>query len=328
MTKYSKYVLVLMAAATAAACTLTDSAPPPLAGPSEMSLSLALAANPDVLSLDGSSQTLVTVEARDTNGQLAPNIPMRIQILADGQVTDFGTLSARTLVTGGNGRATFTYTAPTFVSGPIPSLQLSVTPTGTDAAAHLNRVVTVRLVAPGTIGTGPTPSFTVIPTSPAAFTDVRFDGSASTAGLGASITNYLWDFGDGATGTGVIATHQYNAIGNYLVRLTVTDSQGRSTQSATQTLTVSAGVLPTASFVYSPTAPVAGSSVFFNGTLSTAGAGHRIVSYRWSWGDGKAAGSGSSASHIYTAPGTYVVVLTVTDEAGQVGRIDAEVTIS
>ena len=85
---------------------------------------------------------------------------------------------------------------------------------------------------------------------------------------------------------------------------------------------------PTASFIYSPTAPLAGSSVFFNATLSTAGSGHRLVSYRWSWGDGKAASSGSSVSHIFNAPGTYVVVLTVTDEAGQIARVDVEVTIS
>src|SRR5215213_8533988 len=102
MTNYIKCVLVLMTAATGAACTMTDTVAPPLAGPSEMSLSLAIAANPDVLSLDGSSQTLITIEARDTNGQLAPNIPLRIGILADGHETDFGTVSARTLVTGGN----------------------------------------------------------------------------------------------------------------------------------------------------------------------------------------------------------------------------------
>ena len=58
MTNYIKCVLVLMMAAIAAGCTMTDTDPPPLAGPSEMSLSLAITANPDVLSLDGSSQTL------------------------------------------------------------------------------------------------------------------------------------------------------------------------------------------------------------------------------------------------------------------------------
>ena len=94
MTKYIRRALVLLTAALGAGCTMTNIEPPPLAGPSEMSLSLAITANPDVLSLDGSSQTLVTIEARDANGQLAPNVPLRVQILADGQIDrlrdDFG----------------------------------------------------------------------------------------------------------------------------------------------------------------------------------------------------------------------------------------------
>ena len=326
MTKYITHVLVLMMAVTGAACTMTDIDRPPLAGPSEMSLSLMLLANPDVLSLDGSSQTLITVEARDTNGQPAANVPLRVQILADGQPTDFGTISARTLVTGSNGRATFTYTAPSFGSGPIPNLQLSVTPTGTDASTHVDRLVTVKLVQPGVIGIAPIARFTFTPADPAAFTNVRFDGSTSTPGLGAVITDYLWEFGDGTTATGVTPTHQFD-VGVYLVRLTVTDNRGLTNQSAAQTVTVTEGEPPTATFVYSPTAPVAGQQVFFNGTQSMPGIGHRIVSYRWSWGDGQS-GSGSTASHTFTAAGTYVVVLTVTDEAGQVARTSVEVTIA
>jgi PKD repeat protein len=328
MTKYISCVLVLMTAAIGAGCTMTEIDPPPLAGPSEMSLSLAITANPDVLSLDGSSQTLVTIEARDANGQLAPNVPLRVQILADGQVTDFGTISARTLVTGSNGRATFTYTAPSFINGTIPDLQLSVTPTGTDASAHVKRVVSVRLVQPGVIGAGPTAAFTFVPGSPVAFTDVRFDGSTSTAGLGAVITGYLWDFGDGSSGTGVAPTHQYDAAGNYPVRLTVTDNNGRTNQSAAQILTVGGGTPPTATFVFSPTAPLPGQPVFFNATQSAASPGHRIVSYRWNWGDGKPTSSGSTVSHTFTLEGTYVVVLTVTDEVGQVGRINVDVTVA
>jgi len=328
MTTYIRRALVLLTFTLTAGCTMTNIEPPPLAGPSEMNLSLAITANPDTLSLDGSSQTLITIEARDTNGQLAPNVPLRVAILADGQVIDFGTLSARTLVTGSNGRATFTYTAPPFLDGPIPRLQLSVTPTGTDAAAHIDRVVTVRLVPPGSIGTSPVARFTFVPTSPAAFTDVRFDGSTSTAGLGAFLSGFSWDFGDGSSGTGVTPTHRYSAAGNYLVRLTVTDNQGRTGESLPQTVSVTAGELPVATFVFSPTGPLAGQQVFFNGTQSTAGAGHRIVSYRWNWGDGKPASSGSTPSHTFDAPGTYVVILTVTDEVGQVSRIDVEVAIS
>ena len=327
MTKYIAHMFVLIAAVTAAGCTMADLDPPPLAGPSEMSLSLSITANPDVLSLDGSSQTLVTIEARDVNGQLVPNVPLRVQILADGQSIDFGTISARTLVTGSNGRASFTYTAPTFISGTIPSLQLSVTPTGTDASTHVQRLVTVRLVPPGNTSTTPTANFTYIPTSPAAFTDVRFDGSTSTGGLGAVITSYLWDFGDGTSATGVAPTHQFQAPGTYLVRLTVTDSNGLSNQSAAQTVVVLAGETPTAEMVFSPTSPISGQTVFFNATQSKAGTGHRIVSYRWNWGDGKPNSSGATTSHVFSAAGTYVVVLTVTDEVGQVNLLSVEVTV-
>jgi len=42
------------------------------------------------------------------------------------------------------------------------------------------------------------------------------DGSASGG------TAYAWVFGDGGTGTGTIATHQYSTVGTYDVTLTVT----------------------------------------------------------------------------------------------------------
>ena len=327
MNTFSKYTLVLLAAVVAAGCSMSDAAPPPLAGPSEMALSLGLTANPDVLSLDGSSQTLITVEARDQNGQLVPNVPLRLEILADGQSIDFGTLSARTIVTGQNGRASFMYTAPAFFEGTIPNLQLSVTPTGTDASNHLRRVVSVKLVPPFTIGSSPTARFTYVPENPAAFTDVRFDGSASTPGLGSSIISYVWDFGDGTSGTGQIATHQYRAPGNYIARLTVTGSNGVANTSAGQVITVGAGVGPTAEFIFSPESPTTCTSVFFNGTLSRGGENHRIVSYRWSWGDGTTSQTGSTRSHTFTKAGSYVVVLTVTDEVGQTATTQQTVPV-
>jgi PKD repeat protein len=53
------------------------------------------------------------------------------------------------------------------------------------------------------------------------------NGNASSDGDG-SIVSYAWDFGDGATGTGVDATHSYAAGGTYVVTLTVTDDDGAS----------------------------------------------------------------------------------------------------
>jgi PKD repeat protein len=328
MTKYITRALVFIAATVAAGCTMSDNNPPPLAGPSEMSLSLTITASPDVLSLDGASQTLVTIEARDSNGQPAANVPLRVEIIADGQFIDFGSISARTLVTNSNGRATFVYTAPSFVNGTIPDLQLSVTPTGSDASGHVRRLVAVRLVPPGVIAGAPNAVFTFAQQSSAAFTDVRFDGSQSTPGLGAVITSYAWDFGDGTSGTGMTATHRYTNAGVYAARLTVTDSNGISSQSVVQAVTVTDGSAPTATFVFSPTAPAPGSTVFFNASQSTPGPGHRIVSYRWNWGDGRPSGSGSSASHVFPLPpATWVVVLTVTDEVGQVGRFSLAVPV-
>ena len=331
MTKYIKHALVLAMAAAAAACTMDDATPPPLAGPSEMSLSLTITANPDILSLDGSSQTLITVEARDQNGQLKANVPLRIEILADGQSIDFGTISARTLTTSSTGRASFTYTAPPFVSGPIPNVQLSVTPTGSetgfDASAQLRRVVSIRLVPPGFITQSPTARFTFSPPNPVAFSTVRFDGSTSTPGLGAVITNYVWDFGDNTSGTGQVATHVYQAPGSYLARLTVTDSNGISDQSDIQTIAVGAGDGPNASFIFNPSSPGVGQTIFFNATASTAGAGHSIVRYEWDFGDGTRR-TGSNTSKSYSAAGTYSVVLTVTDEAGQTDQMVGTVGVT
>ena len=326
MTKHITNMLVLLTMVFATGCTMTDNQPPPLAGPSEMSLSLTLAANPDVLSLDGSSQTLVTIEARDVNGQPAGNVPLRVEIIADGQRVDFGSLSARTLVTGSNGRATFTYTAPTFVAGTIPDLQLSVTPTSSDASTHIQRVVSVRLVQPGGITASPIANFTYLPATPTAFSNVRFDGSSSTGGLGAVVTSYVWDFGDNTSGTGVTATHQYSVPGSYVVRLTVTDSNGASSQSAPQTIAVGLGAGPTADFLVNPSSPLIGQTIFFNGTTSTAGTGHHLVRWDWNFGDGTTR-SGSSVSKSYSVAGTYSVVLTVTDEVGQTAQTVISVTV-
>ncbi|HZU39596.1 MAG TPA: PKD domain-containing protein, partial [Solirubrobacteraceae bacterium] len=52
-----------------------------------------------------------------------------------------------------------------------------------------------------------------------------------------SITSYRWTFGDGGSATGSQVTHTYTSAGQYVVVLTVTDSDGRSASTAT-TITV------------------------------------------------------------------------------------------
>jgi uncharacterized protein YkwD len=54
---------------------------------------------------------------------------------------------------------------------------------------------------------------------------VSFDASESTDPDGA-IVSYMWDFGDGAAGSGKFASHRYTTEGIYTVTLTVTDNDG------------------------------------------------------------------------------------------------------
>jgi len=65
---------------------------------------------------------------------------------------------------------------------------------------------------------------------------VSFIGSGSSDPDG-QITNYLWEFGDGATSTEANAIHSYSAAGQFTYKLTVTDNNG-STNQATNQITI------------------------------------------------------------------------------------------
>ena len=58
-----------------------------------------------------------------------------------------------------------------------------------------------------------------------------FDGSGSSDPDG-TVASYSWDFGDGSTGSGEVASHQYGQAGTYGWTLTVTDNDGASAQTS------------------------------------------------------------------------------------------------
>ncbi len=322
-------VVTLAASAMVAGCTVKKTAQPPLAGPSELGTSLTMSATPDVLTQDGASQSVITVFARNGDGNAVANLPIRLEMTVDGVAADYGQLSARSLVTGGDGRATAGYTAP---PAPVESVDrqttiaILATPTGTDYANAVSRSVQIRLVPAGVIlppnGT-PTAAFVFSPTAPAEHTSVLFDASSSTDD--GTIVGYSWAFGDGSTGAGRVTSHAFTLAGEYTVTLTVTDDRGLKA-SASQKVVVSASARPTASFVFSPTAPVVGQEVFFNAAASQAGAGRTIVGYDWNFGSGTPQ-SGMTVSKSYDVPGTYNVTLTVTDDAGKTHTASQSVTV-
>ena len=71
---------------------------------------------------------------------------------------------------------------------------------------------------------------------------------------------------------------------------------------------------PIARFTINPDPPVLDEPFSVDGSRSQDfPAGGRIVSYRWNWDDGTPQGSGVTAIHTYTRPGTYRISLTVDD---------------
>lgn len=295
--------------------------PPSLAGPSTLARAITMTATKNTLFQDGVDFVDIQVTSTSPTGQ-TQTIPLRAEIFVSGidQPQDFGTLSTKAPVT----PTTIRYTAPnasTLAAGQVPqTVTIKVTPADSgDFRSEFARQLDLRLVPQGVI----TPSnpklvakFVVSPTPLKAFTVASFDASSSED-QGTACNNkcsYSWNFGDGTTGSGMVTTHQYRAVGGYLVNLSVVDNRGAQA-TAVQTVTVGASDPPVPEFTFSPIPAFVNVDIFFNAEASRAAAGRTIVGYGWNFGDGRTA-SGHTVARSYPNTGTYTVTLRVTDDAG------------
>lgn len=138
------------------------------------------------------------------------------------------------------------------------------------------------------------------------------DASASSDPDG-TIESYGWDWGDGTSSVTATPTtsHDYDEPGTYTVTLTVTDDRGGVATAIREVVVTAPNQGPLASFEVD----VVGRLVSVDASASSDPDGS-IVGYSWSWGDGTPAGSGTTATHLFGADGTYQVTLTVTDDDG------------
>jgi len=146
---------------------------------------------------------------------------------------------------------------------------------------------------------------------------VTVDASGSTDD--GMIVSYAWDWGDGTTGTGKIASHVYGAYGTYTITLTVTDDGGL-TDSTSRSIDI-VNTPPVAAF----TVTINVLTVSVDASASTDDG--TIVSYAWDWGDG-VTGAGKTASHTYAAYGVYTITLTVTDDGGLTGSVSKSIDLA
>lgn len=143
---------------------------------------------------------------------------------------------------------------------------------------------------------------------------VSMSAAGSSDPDGDAIT-YAWSFGDGATATGVSATHTYANDGAYTVRLIATDIRGLSDTVFTQ-----ANVTNVAPAI----APFDGSTILPGETYTSSGTFTDPGADPWSatvdYGDGSGASALSLAgksfylSHTYTAAGSFTVTVGISDD--------------
>ena len=91
--------------------------------------------------------------------------------------------------------------------------------------------MTVLILVAGctAINSPPVASFTYSQSSGEAPLNVTFNAAASRDSDG-TIVSYEWNFGDGASGSGVTTSHTYDTSGTFNITLTVTDDKGATSR--------------------------------------------------------------------------------------------------
>ncbi|GJQ64051.1 MAG: hypothetical protein SCALA702_31040 [Melioribacteraceae bacterium] len=141
--------------------------------------------------------------------------------------------------------------------------------------------------------------------------EVDFNGGQSFDSDG-EITEYMWDYGDGNTGYGVVSSHTYSNPGKYKVTLKITDNTTVSNNSASDVLTVVVNDRPVAEA--GNDLLIAADETFSLNGNSTRDNDGKIIDFNWELGDG-AVKNGAVISHSYDQPGVYKVKLTVQDDS-------------
>ena len=146
----------------------------------------------------------------------------------------------------------------------------------------------------------------VLPAPTAGFTYTVAQLEVTFINTSVNATSYLWDFGDGITGTEVNPVHTYAAEGTYTVTLEA--SNGMCTDVFSAQVTV--GLAPVAGFSSNSPVCLGAGMVFSNTTTGT-----QPISYLWDFGDGVTS-TVEHPTHFYGAAGFYTVTLTASNAFG------------
>lgn len=172
----------------------------------------------------------------------------------------------------------------------------------------------------------PAASFDYSPASPSTNETVTLTSRSSDSD--GTLVDQSWDLDDDGQyddATGATASRQFAAAGTYTVGLRVTDDDG-ATATTARSLTVG-NQAPTASFSWSPSAPLKRELVTFSST--SADADGRLASQAWDLdNDGQFDdGSATTATRSFPETGKFTVRLRVVDDAGAASIASRVVTV-
>lgn len=172
----------------------------------------------------------------------------------------------------------------------------------------------------------PSAAFDYSPQNPKTSDPVSFTSSSSDPD--GTIASQAWDLdnnGQYDDATGATASRRFATAGTYTVGLEVTDDKG-AVSTTSRTLTVG-NQAPSASFAYSPSAPLRRELVSFSST--SADPDGTIASQAWDLdNDGRFDdATGGAASRSWKSAGSYTVSLRVVDNAGAASIASRSVTV-
>jgi PKD repeat protein len=156
------------------------------------------------------------------------------------------------------------------------------------------------------VNTAPTANFEASPLVGCTALVVVMENQSSS-----NAVTYTWSFPGGAPSASNLAnpTVVYNIAGTYTITLTATNGSGSHTFTRTNYISVNA--TPVAKFTSTINLDTV---TFSNTTIGTA-------TYLWEFGDGDTS-TVKNPVHVYPTGGTYVVVLTATNECGTSTKTD------
>ena len=198
----------------------------------------------------------------------------------------------------------------------------TVTHTASNASGT-SQPVTVTI----TVYPVPTADFTQDKTTGCFPTTINFTNT-STAGPGAVISSYIWDFGDGnLDSTNINPSHIYHTGGSFPVTLAVRNNFGcngkAQVKNVAGAIVLTSGVFPDFTTAVNSTCTLPVSATFSNQTT-----GPPAMTYTWDFGDGSGPDNTGSPTHNYTSAGAYRVSLLASSSQGCQDTVSTLVNIS